>query len=58
MRPSAARLASGKLADLAVLEKDYMTMPVSEIGALTSLLTMVGGRIVYAAGPYRALEDR
>jgi hypothetical protein len=35
-----------------------MTMPVGEIGALTSLLTMVGGRIVYAAGPYGALEER
>jgi predicted amidohydrolase YtcJ len=51
-------LGAGKLADLAVLEKDYLTVPVSEIGALTSLLTMVGGRIVYAAGPYRALEER
>jgi predicted amidohydrolase YtcJ len=51
-------LAAGKLADLAVLPKDYMTMPVAEIGALTSLLTMVGGRIVYAAGPYEALEER
>ena len=46
-------LGAGKLADLAVLAQDYMTMPVGEIGALTSLLTMVGGRIVYAAGPMR-----
>jgi predicted amidohydrolase YtcJ len=51
-------LAAGKLADLAVLPQDYMTMPVGEIGALTSLLTMVGGRIVYAAGPYQALEEK
>jgi predicted amidohydrolase YtcJ len=51
-------LAAGKLADLAVLEQDYMTMPVGEIGALTSLLTMVGGRIVYATGPYAALEEK
>ena len=51
-------LAVGKLADLAVLSKDYMTMPVGEIGALESLLTMVGGRIVYAAGPYAALEEK
>jgi predicted amidohydrolase YtcJ len=50
-------LGLGKLADLAVLERDYMTMPVGEIGTLTSLLTMVGGRIVYAAGPYAALEE-
>ena len=51
-------LRAGKLADLAVLAQDYMTMPVGEIGSLTSLLTMVGGRIVYAAGPYAALEEK
>jgi len=43
----------GKLADLAVLSKDYMTVPVDQIGGIESLLTMVGGKIVYAAGPYR-----
>ena len=51
-------LAVGKLADLAVLSKDYMTIPAAEIGGLASLLTMVGGRIVYAAGPYVALEEK
>jgi hypothetical protein len=29
-----------------------MTIPVGQIGGLESLLTMVGGRIVYAAGPF------
>jgi len=28
----------------------------AEIGGIESLLTMVGGRIVYAAGPYAQLE--
>jgi predicted amidohydrolase YtcJ len=51
-------LEAGKFADLAVLSKDYMTVPVSEIGASESLLTMVGGKIVYAAGPYKQLEER
>jgi predicted amidohydrolase YtcJ len=50
-------LEPGKLADLAVLTKDYMTVPVDEIGSLESLLTMVGGKIVYAAGPYARLEN-
>jgi predicted amidohydrolase YtcJ len=50
-------LAVGKLADLAVLTKDYMTVPVEQIGGIESLLTMVGGKIVYAAGPYAKLED-
>lgn len=49
-------LEVGKLADLAVLSKDYQTAPVSEIGDIESLLTMVGGRIVYAAGPFASLE--
>ena len=50
-------LEPGKLADLAVLTKDYMTVPLSEIGGIESLLTMVGGKIVYAAGPYTRLEQ-
>jgi predicted amidohydrolase YtcJ len=49
-------LAVGKFADLAVLSKDYMTAPVDEVGGIESLLTMVGGKIVYAAGPYAQLE--
>ncbi len=51
-------LEPGKLADLAVLTKDYMTVPVEEVGGIESLLTMVGGKIVYAAGPYAQFEDQ
>jgi predicted amidohydrolase YtcJ len=50
-------LEPGKLADLAVLTKDYMTVPADQIGSIESLLTMVGGKIVYAAGPYASLES-
>jgi len=50
-------LTAGKLADLAVLTKDYMTVPVGEVGGIESLLTMVGGKIVYAAGPFVQLEE-
>ena len=50
-------LEAGKLADLAVLSKDYLRVPVNEIGSIESLLTMVGGRIVYAAGPFQKLEQ-
>jgi predicted amidohydrolase YtcJ len=49
-------LEPGKLADLAVLSKDYMTAPVEQIGAIESVLTMLGGKIVYAAGPYGQFE--
>jgi predicted amidohydrolase YtcJ len=51
-------LARGKLADLAVLTKDYLTVPTGEIGGIESVLTMVGGRIVYAADPYAQLEEK
>jgi predicted amidohydrolase YtcJ len=50
-------LEIGKFADLAVLSQDYMTEPVEQIGTNSSVLTMVGGKIVYAAGPYAQLEN-
>ena len=51
-------LAVGQLADLAVLDRDYLSVPIEQIGGAVSLLTMVGGRIVYADGPYAALEEK
>jgi predicted amidohydrolase YtcJ len=51
-------LEVGKLADLAVLTKDFMTLPVDQIGDLESLLTMVGGNVVYASGPLQKWEGR
>jgi hypothetical protein len=50
-------LEPGKLADLAVLSKDYMTVPVDQIGSIESVLTMVGGKVIYAAGPFTLLEQ-
>ncbi len=37
----------GKLADLVVLDRDYLTVPADQIKDITSLMTIVGGRIVY-----------
>ena len=48
----------GQLADLAVLDRDYLSVPIGQIGGIVSLLTMVGGRIVFADGPYAALEEK
>jgi predicted amidohydrolase YtcJ len=45
-------LEPGKYADLAVLSKDYLTIPVSDVHGIESVLTMVGGQVVYAAGSY------
>jgi hypothetical protein len=42
-------LEVGKLADLAVLSKDFMTVPVDQIGTIESVLTLVGGKTVYDA---------
>jgi predicted amidohydrolase YtcJ len=49
-------LEPGKLADLAVLSSDYLTVPMDEIGRIESLLTLLGGRVVYAAGEFAQLE--
>ena len=40
-------LEVGKLADLAVLSEDYLTVPISKMANIHSKLTMVGGKIVY-----------
>ena len=44
-------LQAGKLADLVFLSGDYFSMPVDDVKNLESVLTMVGGKVVYAAGP-------
>ena len=36
-------------ADLAVIDKDYLTVPADQIKDIKSVLTMVGGRVVYDA---------
>jgi hypothetical protein len=41
----------GKLADLLVLDRDYLTIPADQIKDIKPVLTMVGGRIVYQATP-------
>jgi len=48
-------LEPGKFADLAVLSADYLTAPVQDIGRIKSLLTMVGGKVVYAGEPFANL---
>lgn len=50
-------LEVGKLADLAVLSDDYLTVPLDEVGDLESVLTLLGGDVVYAAGELAALEN-
>jgi len=49
-------LEVGKLAVLAVLSGDYLTVPAEEIGRIESLLTMLGGKVVYAAAPFTGVK--
>jgi len=39
-----------------VLSADYLTAPAKDVGKIRSLLTMVGGQVVYAAPPFAGLE--
>ncbi|GAC1448900.1 MAG: hypothetical protein PVSMB11_10360 [Desulfuromonadaceae bacterium] len=48
-------ITAGQLADLALLSADYFTVPEEEIRGIESLLTIVGGKVVYAAGDFGAL---
>jgi hypothetical protein len=48
-------IVAGQLADLAVLSADYFAVPDEEIKQLESVLTIVGGKPVYAAEEYADL---
>jgi predicted amidohydrolase YtcJ len=50
------RIEVGQLADLIVPDRDYFACAESEIADTVSELTMVGGRIVYAAGIFSSLD--
>src|SRR5262249_58739119 len=48
-------IEAGKLADLAVLSADYFSIPEEEIKRIESVLTVVGGKVVYGAGEFERL---
>ena len=47
MEDKLGTLEAGKLADLVVLDRDYLTVPIDEIYTLEPVLTMVGGAVVF-----------
>ncbi|PEX05271.1 amidohydrolase [Bacillus cereus] len=49
-------LAVGQFADLAVLSADYFTVPEEEIKNLESLLTIMGGQVVYGNDEFKNLS--
>ena len=48
-------IAPGQLADLAVLSADYFSISDEDIKRLESVLTLVGGKVVYAASEFSKL---
>ncbi|AEI83059.1 metallo-dependent Hydrolase (plasmid) [Cupriavidus necator N-1] len=51
-------LEAGKLADLAVLDKPYLTVPMADIHRIRSVLTLVDGKVVHADGSFASLKAR
>ncbi|XZE19526.1 amidohydrolase [Pirellulaceae bacterium SH449] len=43
-------ISVGKFADLAVLSNDYFSVEANDIRSIESVLTIVGGKVVYASG--------
>ncbi len=50
MEARTGSLEPGKLADIAVLSADYFSVPDDEIPGISSVLTLVGGRVVHRQG--------
>ncbi|MBI5582053.1 MAG: amidohydrolase [Deltaproteobacteria bacterium] len=49
-------IVPGQLADLSVLSADYFSIPEEQIKRLESVLTVIGGRIVFAAGDFKEFD--
>ncbi len=49
MEDDIGTLEAGKYADLVVLDRDYLTVPMDEVREIQPVLTMVGGEIVFRA---------
>jgi predicted amidohydrolase YtcJ len=50
MEDKIGSIEPGKLADLVVLDRDFFAVPDEEIKKVRSVLTLVGGKVVYASG--------
>ena len=49
-------LEVGKYADLAVLDRDYFSVPEEDIKTMESILTIVNGKVVYGAEKFQNLD--
>lgn len=50
-------LSLGMYADMAVLSQDYFSVPDNSIKDITSILTILGGKVVYAADEFASLDE-
>lgn len=46
---------AGQLADLVVLSKDYFAVPEADVADITSVLTLLGGKVVWGDGDFGKL---
>jgi predicted amidohydrolase YtcJ len=51
------QIAVGQLADMIVPDRDFFACPEDDIAGTTSLLTIVGGKVVYAQGDFTSQEE-
>ncbi|MBW8243711.1 amidohydrolase [Muricauda oceani] len=52
------KIIPGHFADFALLDKDYFTIPEEAIKTISSVLTVVDGRVVFGAGKYSDLAPK
>jgi hypothetical protein len=51
-------IAAGHLADFALLDRDYFSVPEDQIDDVSSVLTVMDGDVVFGAEEYAALTPR
>ena len=51
-------IAPGHLADFALLDRDYFSVPENQIKSIASVLTVMDGRVVFGAHDYRTLSPQ
>jgi predicted amidohydrolase YtcJ len=51
-------IAPGNLADFALLDRDYFSVPEEQIKSISSVLTIMDGRVVFGAQEYGSLSPK
>lgn len=51
-------IAPGNLADFAILDRDYFSVPEDQIKSVSSVLTVMDGRVVFGAQDYSDLSPQ